>query len=166
MKIKDFLLKELKQEAATTRKFLAIVPPGEFSWKPHEKSMSLLELARHTAELPNLIPAIISKDSLDLAAVERDSSDIKTAADLTALFNKAQKAAEEALLSIKEDDDLQPEWVFRFGDHIISKTSKYEALRNNINHTLHHRAQLSVYLRLLNIPIPGSYGPSADEAAA
>lgn len=165
MKIKDSLLKELGQEAAITRKFLAIVPPEKFSWKPHEKSMSLLALATHIAELPGLMPAIINTDGLDLATLDRGDNNIESADDLTALFNNAVKTAEEALRSVKEDEALQPEWVFQFGSHVISKTSKYEALRNNINHTLHHRAQLSVYLRLLDIPIPGSYGPSADEAA-
>lgn len=156
------LLKELDSEAVITRKFLKIVPADKFSWKPHEKSMSLQNLTVHIAELPSWVSMGLNTEGIDFATMDYKPSVVNATEDLTALFEKSYKNGRDAL-SRATEEDLLPSWTMRMGPKVISVMNKYEVIRHALSQTTHHRAQLGVYLRLLNIPIPGSYGPSADE---
>ncbi len=162
MSIIEILLKEIEQEAQITRKMLSIVPDDKYDWKPHPKSMSIKQLATHIAELPGWITMAITTDGLDFAANPYNPEDINNTTDLLALFEKNYTDG-RAQLQATNEDILQQPWVLRNGDQIILSQNKYETVRVSISQTIHHRAQLGVFLRLLNIPIPGSYGPSADE---
>jgi len=154
--------KELENEALNTRKMLALVPAEKFDWKPHPKSMLMMNLATHIAELPTWISMVLNTDELDFAANEYKPSIVKDNAELLALFEKSLEDA-RAQLAVGKEDTLADEWILRMGEKILSKGSKYDMIRHALSQIIHHRAQLGVYLRLLDIPIPGSYGPSADE---
>lgn len=162
MKMTEVLLKEMEQEALTTRKMLAIVPADKYSWKPHEKSMSLQQLAVHVAELPGWVSLALKTDELDFAAGPYTPEPVKDTKELLAYFEKNLAEGREAL-SKAEEKDLEPIWTMRNGDEIYDASPKRDVIRVSISQTIHHRAQLGVFLRLLNIPIPGSYGPSADD---
>lgn len=164
MQIIPFLIKELEQEASTTRKFFKLIKPEDFLWKPHEKSMSIKELSTHIAELPAWIDLAINRDEFDFKDNTFQRPVANTPADLLNILEDSMKKATTALLSVKNEDDLLQTWTLKSGDKVLIVTTKYESIRNPaISQTIHHRAQLGVFLRLLNIPIPGSYGPSADE---
>ena len=154
---------QVKAEAEITRKFLSIIPEDKYGWKPHSKSMSIERLATHIAELPGWIPMGINTDVLDFAASDYKPTPTKNNKDLKAIFEKNQGNALESL-STTTDIFLQNSWTMRNGDLIYFTISKQEVIRMAISQTIHHRAQLGVFLRLLEIPIPGSYGPSADDA--
>jgi uncharacterized damage-inducible protein DinB len=154
--------KELENEALTTRKMLALVPAEKFDWKPHPKSMLMMNLATHIAELPTWISMVLNTDELDFAANEYKPAIVKDNAELMDLFEKSLEDA-RAGLAVGNEDSLGNEWILRMGEQILSKGSKYDMIRHALSQIIHHRAQLGVYLRLLDIPIPGSYGPSADE---
>ena len=162
MTILEFLLQELDQEAATTRKILERVPEEKFDWQPHPKSMSLKTLATHVAELPSWIAMTLDKDELDFATNPYKPVDISTTQDLLTYFDDVYKDG-KANLEKADETQFSKDWTLREGDVIYQTTSKLEVLRMTFSQIIHHRAQLGVYLRLLNVPIPGSYGPSADE---
>ncbi|MBC7888421.1 MAG: DinB family protein [Ferruginibacter sp.] len=155
-------LKELQQEAKTTRKMLALVPDGQYQWKPHEKSMTIQQLATHVAELPGWVTMVFNTNELDFATAPYEPKDIGSTAGLLDLFEKSLADGKASLEGAKEEqlDDL---WTLREGETIYSTSPKAEVIRMAFSQIIHHRAQLGVYLRLLNIPIPGSYGPSADD---
>lgn len=165
MSIIKKLLKEIEQEAQTTRKFLAIVPEDKFDWRPHQKSMSLMQLTNHIAELPGWISMAITTDGLDFHANPYEPNTATTSADLLDIFEN-NYADSRALLENTTEQELDKPWILRSGEMVLADMNKYETIRVAIAQTIHHRAQLGVYLRLLNIPIPGSYGPSADELEA
>lgn len=162
MKILELLLNELAFEARTTRKMLALVPEGQFEWAPHQKSMNLKTLAAHVAELPSWITLGLETDQLDFATEPYTPEPVTSTADILAYFEKCLASGQKSLETANEED-LAKKWILRDGDQILADLTKYEAIRNSFSQTIHHRAQLGVYLRLLNIPIPGSYGPSADD---
>ena len=162
MSIIEILLNEVEQEAQTTRKFLSIVPNDKYDWKPHPKSMSLKQLATHVAELQSWISLGLTTDGLDFAVNPFNPVDIANTTDLLAYFEKCYAQGHADLAATNQETLKQP-WVLRDGDQILLNQNKYDTVRVSISQTIHHRAQLGVYLRLLNIPIPGSYGPSADE---
>lgn len=162
MDIIKVLQKELEAEAVTTRKMLQRVPTEKLNWQPHPKSMTLKQLATHIAELPSWIAMALNTSELDFAANPYQPVDVKDTNELLALFEKSLQAGRDALANAKEAD-LLPEWKLRNGDQIYMTMNKYEVIRHALSQLIHHRAQLGVDLRLLNIPIPGSYGPSADE---
>lgn len=162
MEIIPLLLKEMEQEAETTRKMLKIVPDDKFDWKPHPKSMSLKQLSTHLAELPSWVAMGLHTEELDFAAAPYEPRPVSNTADLLELFEKSLESGKGSLSAAKEED-LLPKWTLRNGDQILSVMTKYEVIRHAFSQTTHHRAQLGVFLRLLDIPIPGSYGPSADE---
>jgi len=162
MSITETLLKEFEQEALTTRKMLARVPNDKYDWKPHEKSMDIRALAVHIAELPSWVSMALNTTELDFASSPYTPAVINSTADLMNIFEKSL-AEGRANLTNASDDDLLPGWTLRNGDEIYSVMTKGEMIRMSISQTIHHRAQLGVYLRLLNVPIPGTYGPSADE---
>lgn len=156
------LLKEMKQEAETTRKMLSRVPNDKYDWKPHEKSSTLRHLATHLAELPSWVSMTLNTTELDFAQNPYSLPAIDTTQDLLAYFEGNLKDG-ASRLEKATDQDLEPNWTLRNGDAIYTIRTKAEVLRMTFCQIVHHRAQLGVYLRLLNVPIPGSYGPSADE---
>ncbi len=162
MEIIPLLLKEFSDEANTTRKFLKLVPIDKLDWKPHEKSMTMRSLSVHIAELPGWVDIALKTDGIDFAATPYQPAAVSNSEELLALFEKSYEMGKQALSQAKEED-LTQYWTIRNGEHVLSKMTKYESARHAFSQTIHHRAQLGVYLRLLDIPIPGSYGPSADE---
>lgn len=163
MSITEILLKEFEQEALTTRKMLARVPNDKYDWRPHEKSMDMKALTVHIAELPSWVSMALNTTELDFASSPYTPAEINSTTDLLKLFEKSLEEGRESLAHAS-DVDLLPNWTLRNGDEIYSLMTKGEVIRMSISQIIHHRAQLGVYLRLLNIPIPGSYGPSADES--
>jgi uncharacterized damage-inducible protein DinB len=163
MPINESFIAELQHEAATTRKILERVPFDNPDWKPHEKSMALGRLAGHVAELPTWVGAILDHDELDFAKMDYKPPVIKSAEELTAMHDKnAAEAA--ACLKKHPDEHFMANWKLRNGEEIYFDLPKIAVLRSFVfSHLIHHRAQLGVYLRLLDIPLPGSYGPTADE---
>jgi uncharacterized damage-inducible protein DinB len=162
MTILEQLSKELEFEALTTRKMLQRVPDDKFGWAPHEKSMTIQRLATHVAELPSWISMTLNTDELDFANNPYELVDITNTKELLDYFEKNLVEGRSELSKATEKQLSEP-WTLRNGEEIYSIESKGDVLRMSISQTIHHRAQLGVYLRLLNIPIPGSYGPSADE---
>ena len=158
----DALIQELEQEAQTTRKMLSRVPDDKYDWKPHSKSMSIRQLATHIAELPTWVTLTLNTSELDFATSPYEQTPINNTKELMAYFEKCLIDGRERLAKAKEED-LQPDWTLRNGEEIYSVSSKGDVIRMTYCQIVHHRAQLGVYLRLLDIPIPGSYGPSADE---
>lgn len=156
------LLKEMDQEALTTRKMLERVPTAYFSWQPHKKSMTLQQLATHIAELPGWVTMAVTTDGLDFAANPYQQEEVNNTADLVAYFERTFNDSREHLEKTTENT-LDETWTLKNGDNILVVCTKAEMVRIAYSQTVHHRAQLGVYLRLLDIPIPGSYGPSADE---
>lgn len=162
MEIIPLLQKEMEQEAQTTRKMLERVPDDKWDWKPHVKSMTIKQLTVHIAEIPSWVKMALTTEELDFATRPSEPAVVNTTKDLLALFEKSVEEGKTALASASEKD-LLPKWTMRRGEQIFSVMTKYEVIRLAFGQTTHHRAQLGVYLRLLDIPIPGSYGPSADD---
>jgi uncharacterized damage-inducible protein DinB len=160
---KDALIAELKSESAATRKMLERVPFERSDWKPHEKSFSLGRLATHVAEIPHWISRIINIDDWDFAARGFSSQVAKSQEELLDVF---QTKLSQAIADLEKmsDDDFNKTWIVRVGDQMRREMPKKIAIRGwGFSHLVHHRGQLSVYLRLLDVPVPGMYGPSADE---
>ena len=162
LSIIPLLLKEMDQEAATTRKMLQRVPADKWGWKPHEKSMALRNLTVHIAEIPSWVSMTLNTSELNFEGMDYTPTPVSSTEELLAIFEKSFTEGKAALEKATEAD-LLPNWTLRTGDKIHSVSTKYEVIRMSFCQIVHHRAQLGVYLRLLNISIPGSYGPSADE---
>jgi len=162
MNLIPIFLKEMEQEAQTTRKMLQRVPTDKFQWRPHPKSMTMQQLATHIAELPTWVTMVLNTSELDFAKNEYKPAVINNTEELLEYFEKNLKEGKESLEKATEED-LLPDWTLRNGEQIYSVDKKYEVIRMAYCQIVHHRAQLGVFLRLLDIPIPGSYGPSADE---
>ena len=158
----ETFVKELNEEAVITRKMLACVPDDKFGWQPHPKSMTIKQLTTHIAELPTWVTIAINTSEIDFAQNGYNPEDLNDMESVLAYFEKNQ-AAGVASLGETTLEELEKPWTMRSGDKIFSIRTKAEVIRVALNQTTHHRAQLGVYLRLLDIPIPGSYGPSADE---
>jgi len=162
LSIIPLLLKEMDQEAATTRKMLQRVPADKWDWKPHEKSMAMRNLTVHIAELPSWAAMALNTSELNFEGMDYTPTPVNSTEELLAIFEK-NFAEGKAALEKATEADLLPNWTLRTGEKIHSVSTKYDVIRMSFCQIVHHRAQLGVYLRLLNIPIPGSYGPSADE---
>lgn len=164
MAIKDALLPEYDHEMATTRRLLDRVPEAEFAWKPHEKSMSLGQLSEHLANIPTWCNAVLDATEFDLAAAADTRS--RQPASREALLREfdTKVAAARASLVARTDAELLTPWTLRQGSHEIFTLPRISAIRSFVmNHSIHHRGQLSVYLRLRDVPLPSMYGPTADE---
>lgn len=162
MTVQELLLLEFDEEMGNTRRMLERVPEASLGWKPHEKSMTLGRLASHLADLPNRAVSIITMDNFvrpaNAAPFVGHSSK-----KLMEKFDISSGEAREAIASLR-DDQLDKTWTLSFGDRVMATMPRGMALRRVLmDHLIHHRGQLSVYLRLLDVPIPGMYGPSADE---
>jgi len=161
MPIIDSILMELDQEAATTRRVLERVPEASLAWKPHEKSMSLGQLALHVATTPGGVAEIVKNDSFEIPGFSQPAATSK-AELLTALENGIAQA--KGILGKMDDATLNAPWILKRGNHVILNLPRVAIIRSILlNHWYHHRGQLSVYLRLLDVPVPSIYGPSADE---
>jgi uncharacterized damage-inducible protein DinB len=158
----ETLLKELEQEAVTTRKMLSCVPNDKYDWQPHPKSMTIRRLATHIADIPTWLEMAIYDDELNFATSTRKEPVINNTDELLKFQDESVAKGKAALKSATEDTLAEP-WTLSNGDHIISVRPKSEVIRMAYCQIVHHRAQLGVFLRLLDVPIPGSYGPSADE---
>ncbi|WP_234735435.1 DinB family protein [Tellurirhabdus bombi] len=161
-KIIEMLLKEMDAEAQTTRNMLSRIPDDKYDWQPHPKSMTVRQLATHIAELPTWVTLALTTDELDFATSPYQPVKINHTTDLLDFFEKSLENGRSHLAEAT-DEQLEPRWVLRNGDQIYVDCTKGEMIRTSFSQIVHHRAQLGVFLRLLDIPIPGSYGPSADE---
>lgn len=153
---------ELEREAITTQKMLAVIPNDRYDWKPHPKSMNIRQLATHIAELPSWIGMVFTTTELDFIKVEYKPVEVNNTATLLELFESTLVEARKHLDAGREDA-LGDMWTLRSGEKIHSVEPKADVIRMALSQIIHHRAQLGVYLRLLDVPIPGSYGPSADD---
>jgi uncharacterized damage-inducible protein DinB len=166
MTLAEMFLKDLDWEAPTTRKTLERVPDGRAGWQPHPKSTMLGYLASHLAQLPKWITMTVQDPGLDMRPKDGASYVVPTIATTKGLldaFDGLLVEAKGALADATDAQLLEP-WTLRAGDHVILEQPRYVILRNMVlNHMVHHRAQLGVYLRLNDIPVPASYGPSAEE---
>ncbi len=166
MGLSEALLPEFDNEMANTRKSLERVPEDKLAWKPHEKSGTMGWLATHLANLPGWAVSTIESDSLDLAPQGVPTRPIPTAKsrkEILEMFDKNIAAARAAIAGAN-DEYLKKPWTLLFGGKTVFTMPRIAVLRNAVmNHSIHHRAQLGVYLRLNNVPVPAIYGPSADE---
>lgn len=162
MSIKKSFLIELERETSNTGRVLDRITDEHLDWRPHEKSMSLGALAAHIVELHNWVSKAIPKDVFDFKT-DYQPLKINSIDELKDILIKGLIANKETIEQLPEEDWLK-EWVLKAGDWEMARLPKAGAVRYIItNHLIHHRGQLTVYLRLLNIPVPGLYGPSADE---
>ncbi len=158
----ESFVKELEWESIGTQKMLALVPADKADFKPHEKSMRLKDLAMHIADLPSWISMVLTTDELDFATSPYKPKECNGGEELVAHYEENATIAKATLLQ-HADAILEKPWTLKNGEIIFVTTPKLDMIRHSYCQIVHHRAQLGVYLRLLNIPIPGVYGPSADE---
>ena len=162
MAIADALIGELEQEAATTRRVLQRVPADKLAWKPHEKSMSLGQLALHVAQVPGLAAGLAVQNPGSLPENFEQASPQSVDEALSALADSVGKAKE--IVQGFDDAAMMETWSLAAGGRTLMSMPRVGLLRAvMLNHWYHHRGQLSVYLRLLDVPVPSIYGPSADE---
>lgn len=166
--VAELLLAELEREAKGTRRTLERVPEGRNDWKPHEKSMPLGYLAGLVATMPSWIKSVVTHESLDLSAPgEFQSRAFNTTRELLEAFDKAMAMAREALANATDEHLTTTSWRLMYQAQVLAEDPRYQALRDGVlNHLCHHRGQLTVYLRLNEVPVPSLYGPSADEQPA
>ena len=161
MKLADSLLMEFDQEAQTTKRVLERIPDDKLAWKPHQKSFSLGQLALHIASGPGQIVAAVSQDSAE--APNFAQPEAKSRQEVLEAFSKSMASARSALKSM-DDARLLSEWTLTKNGKTLMAVPRIGFLRSILmNHSYHHRGQLSVYLRMLNVPVPSIYGPSGDE---
>jgi uncharacterized damage-inducible protein DinB len=158
------LVEDFQDEVASMRKYLERVPEERFDWKPHEKSMSLGQLAGHQAEAPGGI-AGMAEDEFDMASLEADYVPF-VPASRTELLETLEKnvAVYEQVVADRDDAFMSAPWTMRHGDQVLLSAPRHQAIRRTgIHHWIHHRGQLSVYLRELGVDVPPTYGPTADD---
>lgn len=152
---------EFETEYQTTKKFFEAYPEGKNDYAPHEKSMKLMPLATHISEIFGWPDTILKTSELDFATGGFQPKHLSTKEDLLNTLDENFKSAQYALENTKEQD-LNDTWALKNNGEEVAKWTKYGSIRHALNQITHHRAQLGVYYRLNNIPLPGSYGPSAD----
>jgi uncharacterized damage-inducible protein DinB len=157
----QLFLKEIEAEETATRKCLERIPNSLYNWKPHEKSMQLGYLALLVADIPKWISVSIEKGAIDLATWERHA--LTTTEDLLAYFNDNMKGAKNALSNVRDEALENEMFSLTMGEQSLMKLSKLDNISSSINHWVHHRGQLTVYMRLNDIAVPSIYGPSADD---
>jgi uncharacterized damage-inducible protein DinB len=160
MTIGTSFIDEFDQEMATTRRMLERVPSDKAEWKPHAKSFALGHLAQLISRMPAWISGVIQHPKLDLS--QGQGYTFETTGTLLDGFDRNVKDARAALMSAP-DEIFAESWALTMGDTVLLKEPKRKVVRDTINHLVHHRGQLSVYLRLLDVPVPQVYGPTADE---
>ena len=167
MKLKDLFLAQLEREIPISRRALQRVPEGRQDWKPHEKSMPLGYLALLVATMPGWIAMAIQQDSLDLnppGGSGYQRKEWKTTDDLVRLLDES---ADQARLALEgaSDEHLATNWRLQVAGRTVSESPRHVVISDNFSHVAHHRGQLTVYLRLNEVPVPSVYGPTADERA-
>jgi uncharacterized damage-inducible protein DinB len=163
MPIYESFLMELKHEEESTRKLLECVPEKSLAWKPHEKSFPLSRLASHVAELSGWISFILDSDELDFGKYNYTPPEISKTTDLLKIHDDCVEKAIKSLENAS-DEEFSKNWTMRRDEMVFFSRPKITVLRDfSFNHLYHHRGQLTVYLRLLDVPLPGVYGPTADE---
>lgn len=160
MTTSETLLPEFDLEMATTRRLIERVPTNKGEWKPHDKSFSLGHLAQLVATMPGWITQTLRADDINLAGGPGYSH--QTTESLVAQFDKHVREAREAIAE-STDGHFGTSWSLKHGDTVLFTQPRGIAVRSHINHLVHHRGQLSVYLRLIDVPLPSIYGPTADE---
>ena len=162
MNLSQALLAEFDQEMASTRKVLERIPMDKYDWQPHTKSFSIGKLATHLAQIPGWGTVTAQTSELDFAQ-PFEQPNPRTTEELLAFFDQNAAEARTALAGMSEEE-LDKPWTLRAGERVFFTSPKAMVLRSFVmNHLVHHRAQLTVYLRLNDIPVPALYGPSADE---
>ena len=162
MKLTEMFLAELEREAGGTRRALERVPDGKYDWKPHPKSMAFGYLAELVATMPSWSVFTIEQDEFDLATYQKPS--YKTAKDLVRGHDEAVAAARKSFQKTNDEHLMKPWRMLVAGKEVLEPTPRHIVLRDSVfSHLAHHRGQLTVYLRLLEQPVPAIYGPSADE---
>jgi len=161
--VKSLIFSDVERELATTRRVLERVPEKHFGWKPHEKSFAMGALASHLANLPLWGIAILTMDEMDLAIPPNIPGAATTSAELVARWDEHAGQLTDAIAAV-EESALGRTWTMRKGEHVMISQPRLQVLRGMcLNHMIHHRGALSVNLRLLDVPVPSIYGPSADE---
>ena len=163
MKTIDSLRMEFENETQTTRKHLERLPNDKLDWRPHEKSFTASGLASHIVELISLGESVLKTDELDFDPATYKPYRTTSVVDLLKTFDDNVASCKQALAAAHDESMAQP-WRFKIMDRVRFEKPKAVAFRDfSLNHMIHHRGQFSVYLRLLDVPVPGSYGPTADE---
>lgn len=160
MSVAERLLPEFEQEMKSTRRVIERVPDDDPGWKPHPKSFSIAHLAQLVAWMPGWIAQQLNETSLDLKTAGGYSNE-KTSR-LLEIFDENVRASRAAIEQSK-DEDYEVDWSLKMGDQVLYTDSRYNVVRQTISHLSHHRGQLTVYLRLRDVPVPSIYGPTADE---
>ena len=160
MGIAATVLPEFDQEMATTRRVIERVPSDKGTWKPHDKSFSMAHLAQLVAWMPGWITNAVNEDGLDLG--KAGGYTVEKTETLLSMFDKNVKEARAALAGAKDEALARP-WSLKRGGRVLFTLPKAAVIRQTINHLIHHRGQLTVYLRLVDVPVPSIYGPTADE---
>ena len=166
MKLTELFLGELDREGPLTKRALEAVPEGRGDWKPHAKSMPLGGLSALVAMMPSWLSMIIEKNELDLTPQPGAKSpyqrELKTRQELVEELEKGIAGARKALEGTTEEHLMKP-WQLKAGGKVVQERPRHVMLRDSLNHLSHHRGQLTVYLRLNDVPVPAIYGPSADD---
>ena len=165
MTMTELFLAQLEAEAVRTRRTLEKMPEGRDEWKPHDKSMPFGRLAMLVAQMPSWTALILQQDELDLnppGGSNISQRALRTSAELVEAHDEGFARAREALLSTT-DEHLLTSWRLLMSGKVVNEERRHVVLRDTFMHLSHHRGQLTVYLRLNNIPVPAIYGPSADE---
>jgi uncharacterized damage-inducible protein DinB len=162
MALNQALLPEFDNEMATTRKVLERVPDDKLGWKPHDKSMSMSKLATHLATIGGFVPAILGQDFFDVKN-SPPNPDLGSRKEILSTFDQRTAEARKFIAGASDEQLMKP-WSLKLDGKTIFSAPRAAVLRGFfMNHSIHHRGQLSVYLRLNNVPVPSIYGPSADE---
>jgi len=163
MNLTQLFLDELDREAPRTRRAVERVPSGRDDWKPHSKSMPLGRLAGLVASMPSWVTLIIQQDELDLTPPGGGQYQQPSTDQLAVTLDQHVAKARESLLTTNDQFLLTTNWRLKAGGHVVMDQPRHVVLRDTLNHLAHHRGQLTVYLRLLDQPVPAIYGPSADD---
>jgi uncharacterized damage-inducible protein DinB len=167
MEMKKLCLAQLEAETMRTRRALERVPEGREDWKPHEKSMPLGRLATLVAQMPSWVAMIIQRDDLDLSPAGGSSGaprSLRTVAELVQALEQGAADARQALTNTSDEHLMKP-WRLLVSGKVVDEEPRHVVIRDTFAHLAHHRGQLTVYLRLNNVPVPAIYGPSADDAS-
>jgi len=167
MEMRNLFLAQLEAETKRTRRALERVPEGRADWKPHEKSMPLGRLAMLVAQMPSWLAMIIHRDDLDLSPASGSSGAQRSSGTVAELVQTLEQGAADArqALTGTSDEHLMKPWRLLVSGKVVSEEPRHVVIRDVFGHLAHHRGQLTVYLRLNNVPVPAIYGPSADDAS-
>lgn len=162
MNLSESFLAELKHEMASSRKVLARIPAEQLTWKPHEKSMSLGQLAAHVAEIPRWWSVTMTTSEFDYGTMDYKPFVATSAEDLVQYLDESEAMAAAALENVA-DETFDETWAIKYKGNLLWEMPRKAVLRREVGHIIHHRGQLTVYLRMLDVPLPNLFGPTADE---